>query len=73
MLKKMGVQPRINYPPVHLFSYYRKRFGFQEGFLLLTEEVGKREVTLPLYPMLSREDIVYIVKTLKEMLSSVGR
>jgi len=72
-LKEMGIQTSIHYPPAHLFSYYRKRFGFQEGSLPLTEEVGKREITLPLYPMLSREDIIYIVKTLKEMLSSVGR
>jgi len=72
-LKEMGIQTSIHYPPAHLFSYYRKRFGFQQGFLPLTEEVGKREVTLPLYPMLNREDIIYIVKTLKGVLSNVRK
>lgn len=72
-LKETGIQTSIHYPPIHLFSYYRKRFEFQEDSLPLTEEVGKREVTLPLYPMLSREDIFYVVKALKGVLNNIEK
>ena len=49
-LKDFGIQTSVHYPPVHLFSLYRKRFGFKMGMLPKTEEVSRREVTLPLHP-----------------------
>ncbi|MGZ3590542.1 MAG: DegT/DnrJ/EryC1/StrS family aminotransferase, partial [Thermodesulfobacteriota bacterium] len=27
-LKRFGIQTSVHYPPVHLFSFYRKKFGF---------------------------------------------
>ncbi|HEX55172.1 MAG: DegT/DnrJ/EryC1/StrS aminotransferase [Candidatus Altiarchaeales archaeon] len=69
-LKEKGIQTSIHYPPIHLFTYYRK-LGFRER-LQKTEYVGKHEVTLPLYPMLEDSDIEYIVDmvytTIQEMI-----
>jgi dTDP-4-amino-4,6-dideoxygalactose transaminase len=59
-LKSKGIQTSIHYPPIHLFSYYRNKFGFKEGMLPITEHIGKNEVTLPLHPLLKKEDIEYI-------------
>lgn len=59
-LRKRGVQSSIHYPPIHLFSYYKEKFGFVEGSLPITESVGKTELTLPLYPNLSEEDLKYV-------------
>lgn len=67
-LKVQGIQTSIHYPPVHLFKYYRDRFGYREGMLPLTEQVGKREVTLPLYPMMKEEEVQYITSKIKELL-----
>ncbi len=60
-----GIQTSIHYPPIHLFSYYREKFGYQPGMLPFTETVADREVTLPLYPHLSFEDIDYIVESIQ--------
>ena len=30
-LKDFGIQTSVHYPSVHLFSLYRRRFGFREG------------------------------------------
>jgi dTDP-4-amino-4,6-dideoxygalactose transaminase len=65
-LKSKGVQTSIHYPPIHLFSYYRKKFGFKEGMLPVTEFIGRREVTLPLHPLLEKEDIKYITNHIIE-------
>jgi dTDP-4-amino-4,6-dideoxygalactose transaminase len=54
-LRGKGIQTSIYYPPVHLFSIYRKMFGFEEGILPKTEFVGKHEVTLPLHPLMHEE------------------
>ncbi|CEG13927.1 conserved hypothetical protein [groundwater metagenome] len=64
-LKENGIQTSIHYPPIHLFSYYKNKFGFKEGILPKTEFVGKHEVTLPLYPTIVEEDIKYIIEKTK--------
>lgn len=64
-LRGKGIQTSVHYPPIHLFSSYRKMFGFQEGMLPKTEFVGKHEVTLPLHPLMSKNDVTSIVYSLK--------
>ncbi|MGA2515008.1 MAG: DegT/DnrJ/EryC1/StrS family aminotransferase [Thermodesulfobacteriota bacterium] len=64
-LKDFGIQTSVHYPPVHLFSFYRRRFGFRGGMFPKTEEVSRREVTLPLHPRMNREDVEWIVKKVK--------
>lgn len=56
-LKSNGIQSSIHYPPIHLFDYYCRNFGYHEGMLSITEEVAKREVTLPLYPSMTDKDV----------------
>jgi dTDP-4-amino-4,6-dideoxygalactose transaminase len=63
-LKTHGIQTSIHYPPSHLFTYYRDRYGYKEGLLPITEEVAKRELTLPLYPTIGSEAIHYIYEKL---------
>lgn len=68
-LKEKGIQTSIHYPPVHLFTYYRKIFGFKEGMLPKTEFVGEHEVTLPLYPMMNVEDVKHVISCAVESLN----
>jgi dTDP-4-amino-4,6-dideoxygalactose transaminase len=72
-LKDFGIQTSIHYPPVHLFSFYRERFGLREGALPKTEEVGRREVSLPLHPRMELEDVRWIVNKLKSVIRSTTR
>jgi len=65
-LKRFGIQTSVHYPPVHLFSFYRKRFGFKRGMLPKTEEVSGREVTLPLHPKMKAEDAKWIAEKVRE-------
>jgi dTDP-4-amino-4,6-dideoxygalactose transaminase len=64
-LKEKGIQTSIHYPPIHLFSNYCRMFGFKDGMLPKTEFVGKHEVTLPLHPLMTEEDVEYIVDCIK--------
>lgn len=52
-LKDQGIQTSVHYPPIHLLTYYRRRFGFGEGMLPLTEEAGRSELTLPMFPAMT--------------------
>ena len=68
-MRERGIQTSIHYPPIHLFSYYRERFGFREGMLPITEMVTQREVTLPLYPGMSDEDVCRVITATEETLA----
>ena len=67
-LKDFRIQTSVHYPPVHLFSLYRKQFGLQKGMLPKTEEVSRREMTLPLHPRMDVEDVKWIVERLKKVI-----
>jgi len=69
-LRDRGVQTSIHYPPVHLFSLYRKLFGYRSGMLPVTEEVSQGILTLPLHPRMGKADAAWIAREVKEI---VGR
>jgi len=64
-MREQGIQTSIHYPPIHQFSYYRQRFGDQAGLLPLTEQVGLREVTLPLYPGMTARHVELVVDAVR--------
>jgi len=70
-LKEKGIQTSIHYLPVHKFSYYRKNYPQKPGNLPISEEIGKREVSLPLHPRMSKEDVIYICHQIKSILKSL--
>jgi len=67
-LRNFKIQTSIHYPPIHLFSLYRKQFGFRKGMFPKTEEVSGREITLPLHSRMDREDVKWIVEKLKKVI-----
>ena len=56
-----GVGAVINYPAIHLFSFYRKQFGYKEGMFPNAEQIAKREISLPLYPKLTNREVKYVI------------
>jgi len=67
-MKSAGIQTSIHYPLIHKFSYYQKDPLVASQSLPLTESIANREVTLPLYPGLTENDVNYIVQSIKEAL-----
>jgi len=67
-LRAEGIQTSIHYPPIHLFSYYRERYGYTDGSLPITEDACMREVTLPLYPLMGDKDVEAVVGAVRRAL-----
>lgn len=63
-LRRQGIQTSIHYPPVHMFTYYKSKYG--DVSLPATESVAAREVTLPLYPGMSTADIDAVVGAVRK-------
>jgi dTDP-4-amino-4,6-dideoxygalactose transaminase len=64
-----GIQTSIHYPPVHTFELYRNILRQDAAELTLTNSAGEREVTLPLYPSLTEEDVRHIVESTRELIA----
>jgi len=62
-MREKGIQTSVHYRPAHTFSHYRETM--ESPGLSLTEEIGRREVTLPIYPGLSEEQIDYIARAVR--------
>ena len=56
-MKVAGIQTSIHYPPVHLFTAYRNGRFAGSNSLQVTEDVAGREVTLPLFPDMTNEQV----------------
>jgi dTDP-4-amino-4,6-dideoxygalactose transaminase len=54
-LNARGIQTSILYPPIHEFAYYRARFPGVS--LPRVETVARRQVTLPLFPHMTEEQV----------------
>lgn len=60
-MKEQGIQTSIHYPPIHKFTSYKNQDIEQEK-LPITEDVANREVTLPLYPTLTEDNVHEVVQ-----------
>ncbi|HEY5159378.1 MAG TPA: DegT/DnrJ/EryC1/StrS family aminotransferase [Anaerolineales bacterium] len=67
-LKQQGFQTSIHYPPVHQFQIYHAEWQKRAATLPVTEEVARREVTLPLYPTMRTEQVHWVAQAVKEAL-----
>lgn len=67
-MKIAGIQTSIHYPLIHQFSFYDHGLNSDRQSLPLTESIASREVTLPLYPGLTDDDVKFVVDTMKKAL-----
>ena len=55
-MKARNIGCGVHYPSIHLFNLYRER-GFREGMFPVAESIGRRIVTLPLFPAMMEADV----------------
>jgi dTDP-4-amino-4,6-dideoxygalactose transaminase len=62
-LQEQGVGVAVNFRPIHLMKYYRKKYGYTPHVFPNAEYIGARTITLPLYPSLSEAEQKYVIET----------
>jgi dTDP-4-amino-4,6-dideoxygalactose transaminase len=67
-MKTHGIQTSIHYPPIHTFSAFANHITPLTN-LPLTETVGARQVTLPLYPLLTNDQIHLVAQSVQSSLN----
>ena len=63
---------RVYYPPCHLEPLYMKLFGYGEGVFLVAEEVLSRTVCLPMYVQMQKNEVEYVIDSLRKALAELS-
>jgi dTDP-4-amino-4,6-dideoxygalactose transaminase len=71
-LQEKGIGVAVNYRAVHLLSYFRSEFGFQEGDFPYAEAIGDRTLTLPLYPMMTDDQVDQVIAAVTEVATAMA-
>ena len=68
-LRDSGIETVVNYNPIHLTSFFAKKYGYSAGDFPVAESIGRRTLSLPFYPFMPDEHVVRVAETLKGLLS----
>ncbi len=66
-LRKNKIFPSVHFVPIHFFSFFKKYYSKKETEnLKISEDMFFREISLPVFPELTKTKVELIVKTLKK-------
>jgi UDP-4-amino-4-deoxy-L-arabinose-oxoglutarate aminotransferase len=60
----------IHFPPTHRLEYVARRYGPFGHVLEATERVGDRLLSLPLFPLMKDEDVLYVCEAIRKILGT---
>ncbi len=63
-----NVQPQVHYMPVYWFTHYQK-LGYTKGLCPKAEKVYSRIMSIPLYPMMTDEDVKDVIAAVKKVVA----
>ena len=67
-MAQCGINCSVHFIPLHLHPYYQETFGYKPGDFPNAEQVYEQEVSLPLYPGLSDENVETVLRSIEEVL-----
>jgi len=69
-MKKAGINLQVHYIPIHLQPYYQKHYDFSLGDFPVSENYYRNEISLPIYPDLSLNEISLVVNNILRLISA---
>ena len=72
-MRERNIGVNVHYIPIYRFSYYQKHFNFNPKDFQVTEEVFSKIVTLPLFPKMEDEEVIYVINTVKETIDEIKK
>ena len=70
-LKEKGIGVQVHYIPVYLHPYYQG-LGYKKGSCPVAEDYYQREISIPIYPSMTDEDVKYVIDYVSEFLEALG-
>lgn len=68
-MRERNIGCSVHFIPLHLHPFYRRTFKFRKGDFPDSEWVYEREVSLPLYPNMTKRDLRYVINAVADVLN----
>ena len=68
-LRASGIGVSVHFIPLHLHPYYRRTYGYAPGDLPVAEREYAREISLPIYPDLTQDEVARVVAAVRDAVS----
>ena len=65
-MRENNIFVQVHYIPLHLMPFYKEKYGFKKGDFPIAEDFYSKEVSIPMYPTLTQDELDYIVSTIKK-------
>tara|TARA_B100001758_G_scaffold38859_1_gene30011 strand:+ start:1225 stop:2391 length:1167 start_codon:yes stop_codon:yes gene_type:complete len=72
-LNKLGLGTSVHYRPVHMHSFYQKKYGFKPEDLIKSKNLYESSISIPMYPDLKNEEVLYVINTINELWSKYSK
>ena len=66
-LNKLGLGTSVHYRPVHMHSFYQKKYGFKPEDFIESKNLYESAISIPMYPDLRKQEILYIINIINEL------
>ena len=67
-LREKGIGTQVHYIPVPTQPFYKETYGYKDGDYPVAEKYYEQELSLPLYPGLSDDDVDMVIAAVKEVI-----
>ena len=67
LLNDLGIGTSVHYIPVHMHSYYQKKYGYLHCNFPNASKFSQTVISLPLYPLLKDREINYVISGIKKI------
>ena len=68
-MKQAGINLQVHYIPVHLQPFYISNYGFTLGDYPISENFYEREISLPIYFILTQKEQNFVIESLLKVLT----
>ena len=68
-LKAENIGSSVHFIPLHLHPYYKEKYGFKRGDFPNAEYIYDREISLPLYPKMTDQDVRDVISAVKKIIN----
>lgn len=72
-LEYMGISTRQGTHAVHTLGYYKRKYGFKDWDYISSYAADRLSIALPLYFEMEREDVEYVVSSIKKAYRNLRR
>ncbi len=62
-LEERGIKTSVHFIPLYRFSYFMNKYGNQEKYFQNCEWIFAREISLPIFPSMTDEQVDYVIES----------